>query len=294
MARRYSAAQLQSVMRQMQQKQKQAVDKYNQAVRQHNATVKRAIDQYNRQVRSHNARVVRNRQHLQAAVRRLASSNHPITRYVGFGQSVQVMHTRYSRLETTLANTTLDARTEYLIDLSEREVAHSVGVAESLMGGEQEQSPLDILEDSFISAELGQIGPDLDRRWRGALFALNPNNADAARHFCASSREIFIKILDLTAPEEAVLLANPHAARADDGRVTRRARLSYLLLRQGVQIEALEKFADADLDNVMELFRLFNDGTHGAAGTFTFTQLQAIRKRVENALQFLCQIVRCN
>jgi hypothetical protein len=201
-------------------------------------------------------------------VRRLLSANTAPTRDVTFRQSVEVMHRSYSRLETAVANATLDPRTEYLLDLSEREAANSVGVAESLLGGELAQSSVDVLEHSDIVDELAQIAPDLEHRWRGAVFALNPINPDAARHFCSSSREIFVQILDLTAPEEAVLRANPHAARTQDGRVARRARLSYLLMRQGVQIDALETFADADLDNVMELFRMFNDGAHGAAGAF--------------------------
>ena len=37
----------------------------------------------------------------------------------------------------------------------------------------------------------------------------------------------------------------------------------------------------------MQLFRIFNDGTHGLAGTFDFLQLNAIKKRVEDGIMFL-------
>lgn len=294
MTRRYTPAQLQSLLRQAEQKRKQAVDKYNHAVRQHNAKVKRSIDDYNREVRAYNARVLSNRQRLQSAVRQLKATSATSARYVTFRQSVEVVHTSYSRLESVVANTALDSRTEYLIDMSEREAANSVNVAESLLGVDTSQPNVDVLEHSDIVNELAQIAPDLEHRWRGAVFALNPGNPDAARHFCASAREIFVQILDLTAPEDMVLRSNPHAARTLDGRLTRRARLSFLLLRQGVRVDALETFVDADLDNVMELFRVFNDGTHGAAGAFSYAQLQGIRRRVENALQFLCQVARGN
>lgn len=292
--RRYTSAQLRSMLRQIEQKQKQAIDKYNQAIRQHNAGVRRAVNDYNREARAHNARVLRNRQQLQSAIRRLQSGGSRLASYVTFGRSVETVHTSYTRLEAAVASTELDPRTEYLIDLSEREAANSVGLAESLAGEESTSSSLDILDHADISDELIQISSDLENRWRGAVFALNPGNPDAARHFCTSAREIFVKILDLKAPDDQVLRANPEAARTQEGRVTRRARLSYLLQRQGVRIEELEHFADSDIENVMELFRLFNDGTHGPAGTFSFQQLQMVRRRVENALQFLSQLARFN
>lgn len=294
MTRRYTPAQLQSMLRQMQQKQKQAIDKYNQAVRQHNAKVKRAIDDYNREVRAHNARVTANRQRLQSAVRRLQAPVTVPSRFVSFRQSVEVVHTSYSRLETAVASSALDPRTEYLVDLSERETANSVSVAGAILGTPDTAVQPEVLDHEDIVNELSTIAPDLELRWRGAVFSLNPQNPDAARHFCASAREIFVQILDMSAPEDAVLAANPSAARTRDGRVTRRARLSYMLVRQGVRVDALATFADADLDNVMELFRVFNDGTHGNAGTFTHPQLLGIRRRVENALQFLCQIAAPN
>jgi hypothetical protein len=49
---------------------------------------------------------------------------------------------------------------------------------------------------------------------------------------------------------------------------------------------------DDDLENVIELFRDFNDGTHGSAGRFDLPQLAAIKKRVEDAILFLHRVVR--
>ena len=292
MPRRYTPAQIKSMLRQMEQRQKQAINKYNQAIRQYNASVRRAVDDYNREVRAHNARVVRNRQQLQSAIRRLQSGRSVSTRYVTFRQSVELVHTSYTRLESAVASTELDPQAEFLIDLSEREAVNSIGVAESLAGEDSLSASAEVLDHEDISDELIRIAPDLEKRWRGAVFALNPHNPDAARHFCTSAREIFVQIFDLKAPEVEVLRVNPQADRTPDGRVTRRSRLRFLLGRQGVHIEELESFADADIENVMELFRVFNDGTHGSAGTFSFQQLQSVRRRVENALQFLSHIVR--
>lgn len=288
--RRYTSAQVQNMLRQLQQKQRQAIDKYNQAVRQHNAKVRRAIDEYNREVRAHNARVLANRQRLESAVRRLKTPSTAPARLAVFRRSVETVHTSYSRLEAAVSTTQLDPRTEFLVDLSEREAANSVGLAGALFGTDDSAEQPEVLDHADIVDELSMVSPDLEHRWRGAVFALSPSNPDAARHFCASAREIFVRILDLRAPEDAVLQAKASAARTPDGRVTRRERISYLLARQGISVDALASFADADIDNVMELFRLFNDGTHGSAGSFSHLQLMGIRRRVENALQFLCQV----
>ena len=46
-----------------------------------------------------------------------------------------------------------------------------------------------------------------------------------------------------------------------------------------------------DVDNVLSLFRTFNDGTHGHTGRFTITELAAIRTRVESAIGFIYEVV---
>lgn len=148
------------------------------------------------------------------------------------------------------------------------------------------------LRETSITDELSLIDSDLDARWRGALFALNPNNPDAARHFCTSSREILATILETEAPDEAVMAADSRYEKTPDGGVSRRARVRYCLERRGTYDSGLEDFVEDDLDNVIALFREFNAGTHGDAGRFDLTQLAAIKTRVEDAIQFLCRIVR--
>lgn len=63
-------------------------------------------------------------------------------------------------------------------------------------------------------------------------------------------------------------------------------------LTGGVPTDAdLETFVEDDLENVIELFREFNDGTHGGAGRFDLRQLGSIKKRVEDAILFVYRIV---
>lgn len=49
---------------------------------------------------------------------------------------------------------------------------------------------------------------------------------------------------------------------------------------------------DADVNDVLNLFRTFNDGTHGHTGTFDMPTLQGIKTRVEGAIRFPAQIIR--
>ncbi|MFZ4440298.1 MAG: hypothetical protein ACOYOS_17880 [Syntrophales bacterium] len=136
-----------------------------------------------------------------------------------------------------------------------------------------------------------RISNDLDDRWRGAVFALNPRNPDAARHFCTSAREIMTQILETKAPDTVVIEAMPDCARTEQGKPTRRAKVKFFLHRKGMVAEALEEFVEQDMQNIVELFGIFNDGTHGSAGTFDMRTLSVIRKRVEEGIFFLSRLI---
>ncbi len=118
----------------------------------------------------------------------------------------------------------------------------------------------------------------------------SPQSENATRQFCISAREKVFHTLELKAPGDEVLRFNPRADRTSDRRVIRRCRLGYLLARQEVRIEKPGSFADADIENVMELLRRVNEDTHGTARTYSVQQLQTVRQRIENAPQFVSQI----
>lgn len=59
------------------------------------------------------------------------------------------------------------------------------------------------------------VSEDLMNRWKGAVYALNPQNPDAARHFCTSTREIFTEFIEFKAPDNAVVQYNPNASKTD-------------------------------------------------------------------------------
>ena len=266
------------------QQQRQQINKLNQEIRKRNAARNREIDAYNRNARAYNSRVRANRQRLQQALRRLHSQ--PVTiRFVELRQSVIQLSSAYSRLETV-------DRAPYLSDLAEQETANSVSVLNALLETQEavDESQSDIT-DTVISDQLAQLSPDLDDRWRGAIYSLNPTNADAARHFCTSTREIVTTILDIGAPDADVIHHNPDCQLTDNGAPTRREKIHYCLLRKGHDIEVVENFVETNIDNVIALFSTLSAGTHGRAGKYSLRQLEAIKVRVEDAIRFMCEIV---
>jgi len=293
MARRYSASQIRNEIRQAQQKQTQAINKYNQAVRRYNQGVKNAVNRFNQAVRTHNARVRANRQRIRNESARLSrQSATTSTRYVVYRTSVETLHQSYARLEDYADSEQLDSRYNRVLDLSERETANSLVVTNSILGDEHAgETPAEDLENAKLLDGLRKISPDLDDRWKGAVFSLSPRNPDAARHFCTSAREIVTQILEIKAPDAAVFSLLPNCETTDRGNPTRRSKIRYFLHRQGMTEDTLEEFVENDMENVVQLFHIFNDGTHGSAGTFDLPQLNAIKTRVEDGIMFLTEII---
>ena len=297
MARRVTPSQFPSKLRQAQAKQKQVIDRYNRGVRAHNQKLKsainkhnQAVNRYNSQVRVHNNRVRANRNRLRQELNKLArAASRP--RYATFRRSVETVHRTYIRLESASETSRYDDHYNEILDLSEREAANNAGVMNALLGHPENFDTEEHVQSTALDPVLSLISGDLPERWHGALFSLNPNNPDAARHFCTSAREILTRILDSRAPDHLVLAEMPTCERTQTGSPTRRSKIRFFLQRSNMTDEALENFVEEDMKNVLHLFREFNDGTHGSAGRFSLAQLLAIKKRVEDAVAFLWSII---
>ncbi|MFD9551726.1 hypothetical protein ACFWBG_30465 [Nocardia salmonicida] len=295
MVRKMTPAQARAAIRAAQQKQKQAIDRYNRDVRRHNAAVKRAVDDYNREVRAynakaraHNTKVKNQRRRLDQEIRRLESRPAAST-FVTYRSSVVTLRQTYAAAETRLTGGVLNAAGQELVDYGSEEAANSVYLLNAMDGdGEPEEDPTEEeLRGPSMQIELAAFGQDLVDRWTGALFSLSPRNPDAARHFCTSAREVIITMLDTRAPDAAVTASLPDCDVTDKGVPTRRSKIRFLLGLKGIDEKALEDLVEADMNNVLTLFRDFNNGTHGHAGRFTITQLNALRVRVESAIGFI-------
>ena len=280
---RISLAQFRSRLRQAENKRKQEINRYNQKVRQkvraYNQTQKRAVYAYNRAARAYNA----NLRNLDQQLRKLQTVRiTPSMTTV----SARRVYSAFSRIEGNRASGVVYP--DHLYSLAEEETARSLRVAKAIDGGDVEETvETAALRGTTLRDELEAFSPDLTGRWEGALFSLHPQNPDAARHFCTSVRECFVKALDIAAPDEIVERNLPTCERTDDGRIKRRSKLRYLLVYKNLVDETIEDFVNEDVKDILKLFRLFNDGTHGSAGRFDLNQLFAIKQRAESGIRFL-------
>ncbi|MCC0055319.1 MAG: hypothetical protein H6883_04205 [Rhodobiaceae bacterium] len=299
MVTRMSISQFNSKMRQAQQQAKRAVDQYNREAKKFNLKVKQnvakanqEINRYNSAVRAHNNRVRANRDRLRRELQKLASRQSS-PRFVDYRATVNLVQTNYERLESHAEADGLVGRFDEILDLSEREAANNAGVMNALFG-DTEQLPNQQNEEGQreLLDFLKSVSVDLVDRWRGAIFSLSPQNPDAARHFCTSAREVIAQILEIKAPDADVFSALPNSPTTQNGNPTRRAKISYFLHRKGLTDARLEDFVESDIEAVVRLFDVFNSGTHGAAGTFSHSQLVSIRKRVEDGMSFLSRIIQ--
>ena len=86
------------------------------------------------------------------------------------------------------------------------------------------------------------------------------------------------------------MAADPNCELTQHSKPTRRSKIQYLLQQKNINSPALTQFVSTDIDNIVELFNVFNEATHGVAGKHGFIKLQAIRKRVENGIMFLASV----
>lgn len=286
MAKKFNASQLRSKLNQIQNKQRTAINRYNQQVRDYNRKVSQAVNNYNQAVRQHNARVKANRQRLNSAISRLNSQ--PSVRYSVTTTSSIKLYQSYQQLDNRYESGYLNDSYGDWIDLAEREAANSAELSNSLQSPAESSQLFGPVITSTISYELKEISEDLENRWKGAIFSLNPNNPDAARHFCTSSREVIIQLINLKAPDDEVKRNYGSVKLTDKGEPTRRSKIEYLLHLN--QRDALADFTDSNIDDVMNLFGEFNDGTHGTAGRYSYDQLLKLKTRVEDSIKYLYQV----
>lgn len=295
MVRKVTPSQYNALLRQQQQKQREAIRKYNQEVTRVNRENKRLIDEYNREVRrynqnrrnavnkynqavrNYNLSVSRERQRRLSALRSVSTN-----KYFEVTQSSIHLNSIFDNVEF---NKNIS---EEIISAAERESINSSKLAFALNSESSEANEEE--HDTGIIDYLSDLSDDLCNRWRGALYALNPNNNDAARHFCTSVREIFTEILDRWAENEDVIAADVNCERTPNGTPSRRAKIKFLLRNKSSLSSDIINFIDSDIEDILNLFPIFNKATHGAAGSIPFSTLKMLRQRVEGGIMFLATI----
>ncbi len=294
MLRRINISQLKSQLRQAERKTQQAINKYNSAVRKYNSEVKslnrdlnRAVSNYNSAVRKHNSQVQHNRQIIKREIAKLKNSP---TVHVQYSASVTAMQSSYDRvMEVYDLGTDISPEQSLILDYVEKEQANSLIATNRLFDNTAPDEIEEDIEDVAISDKLEVVSDDLMNRWRGAVFALNPKNPDAARQFCTSAREIFTEFIEMKAPDKSVFSYNPNAAKTERGNATRKEKIKYMMHDKGMDDSVID-FAEADITNILELFHVLSDGTHGEAGRYKFDALVQVKRRVQQGINFLCAI----
>ncbi len=282
MARRLTPSQLKSKMHQLEQKERRVLNDVNRAIRNYNSQVKKTVDAYKRFEREYNSTVRRNKQIISHEIRKLNASTDST-----YTVSVRTMQRHYTDVGAIYTvGYPVTPEQDKILDLIESEQANSIITANAI---ENDEIPEENTEDSEIGNKLRNVSEDLDNRWQGAVYSLNPKNPEAARHFCTSAREIFTEFLEMKAPDAAVFQFNPKCAKTERGNATRKEKIKFMMRDKEMEACVID-FADADIDNILELFHVLSDGTHGVSGRYAYPTLLQVKKRVEQGINFLCTI----
>ena len=277
MAKSFNMSSFKSQMRQAQRKfERDMKSEINKATR-------KFENDMNRELRKYNSKVRRNQQVITRELNKLQSSTTVRSTYT---ISLGTMHQHYITIGNIYGDCVVSPRQEQILDLVEREQANSLVTANAIQNDDFSSEDT---EDVEIGNKLLNVSEDLNNRWRGAVFAMSPQNPDAARHFCTSAREIFTEFIELKAPDTEVFAYNPNCEKTDRGNATRREKIRYMMRNTDIHSSVID-FAEADITNILELFHVLSDGTHGAAGRYEFQKLVQVKRRVEQGINFLCEI----
>ena len=218
-----STSQFRSQIRQAQHKaERQLKQIQKDTERKLKSEINKAVNQYNREVR-------RNQQKIQSELRKLNSSANVITTYT---ISVNTLNNSYNRIVENYDEINSTIKEKELFNHIESENANSLCVANAIENPSLAEN-IDVgLQDNGIGDKLKLLSNDLNNRWIGALYSLNPNNPDATRHFCTSTREIFTDIFEKYALDKDVFAIFPDCDKTDRGNATRKSKIKYFLYKK--------------------------------------------------------------
>ncbi|WP_369292620.1 hypothetical protein [Sinorhizobium sp. 7-81] len=75
---------------------------------------------------------------------------------------------------------------------------------------------------------------------------------------------------DIIAPDADVVSADPGCQRVQNStKPTRRANINHILAVRGIGSVEAQEFVETDIDNVLTLFGVFNEATHGLLAVTT-------------------------
>ncbi len=274
MSKSFNMSQFKSQINKLQREAKRAENQIRQSINSYNS----AVRQYNSNVRSAQNKIQREFNRMESAY--IVRTNYSI--------STREVHDVYKKVSNSYDDGYID---ENIFNAIENEDANNLELSNVVLNNYEVENADIELDESNISEKLIKISTDLDNRWKGALFSLNPNNPEAARHFCTSTREILKVLIDDSIKNEEVVANNPQCAKTDNGTPTRKEKIKYAMNKKGISNELIIEFTNSNIDNTVSLIGELSNGTHGHANRYSLNQLKSFKKRFEDSINFVCDYV---
>lgn len=275
MAKSFNMSQFRSQMNKIQREAKKAENQF-----------KQSVNNYNRAVRQYNTDVRNAKNKIQRELNKMGSINYTVK--TNYYISTKVVHDTYTKVSDFYNKGYID---DNLFNAIENEDANNLELSNVVLNNYEVENYDIELDESNISAKLIKISEDLDCRWRGALFSLNPNNPEAARHFCTSTREILKVLIDDGIKDKDVIATNPQCEKTKNGTPTRKEKIKYAMNKKGINNELIIDFTDSNIENTVSLINELSNGTHGHANKYSLNQLKSFKKRFEDSINFVCDYV---
>lgn len=234
--------------------------------------LKQSINDHNKAVRQYNSNLRSSQSKIQRELNKLNSSSIVKTSYY---VTTNVVHDVYTKVSDLYNNGLID---ENIFNAIENENANSLELSNVILNNEEVENDDIELDKSSVSIKLANISKDLDDRWRGALFSLNPSNPEAARHFCTSTREILKVLIDDGIKDKEVINSNPQCEKTKYGSPTRKEKIKYAMGEKGINNELIVEFTDSNIENTVSLINELSNGTHGHSNKYSINQSKSFKK----------------
>ena len=145
---------------------------------------------------------------------------------------------------------------------------------------EAEENYFEAINDNCSTAE--KKIEAANKNWlillKGAEQSFLSKNPDKIRHTITSLRELITQILHTYAPDDDLKQKYTEPKYYHDGKPTRRTRIEYILFNK-YSNSSLVEIVDKDIVAILEMFNLFQEGTHKVVSSLSDDELRFILKR---------------
>ena len=141
--------------------------------------IQKSVNQYKREVSSCKRKI-------QSELRKLETSTNRVN--ISYLSSVQKLNQSYNVVDDYFNTLITSNKEQEIFNYIENENANSLSVANAIESPETIEIVEIELQDNGIGEKLSILSLDLNDRWKGALFSLNPSNPDAT--------DIFVQVLE--------------------------------------------------------------------------------------------------